>query len=79
MSKQSYNFYPDVDDPDFYKKIYVKKEFNQNKIDIERRSFEEICNSKEFKLQLPENTEALIEDEINDERGTRFTLIGRII
>ena len=53
MSKQSYNFYPDIDDPDFYQKIYVKKEFNQNKIDIERRSFEQICNSKEFKL-LPQ-------------------------
>ena len=38
-----------------------------------------VNNSKEFKLQLPENTEVLIEDEINDERGTRFTLIGRII
>jgi len=38
-----------------------------------------VNNSKEFKLQLPENTEVLIEDEINDERGTRFTLIGKII
>ena len=53
MSKQSYNFYPDIDDPDFYQKIYVKKEFNQNKINVERRSFEQICNSKEFKL-LPQ-------------------------
>ena len=49
MSKKSYSFYPDIDDPDFYKKIYVKKEFNQNKIDIERRTFEQICSSKEFK------------------------------
>ena len=38
-----------------------------------------VNNSKEFKLQLPENTEVLIEDEVNDERGTRFTLIGKII
>lgn len=53
MTKDSYNFYPDIDDPDFYKKIYVKKEFNQNKINIERRTFEQICNSKEFKL-LPQ-------------------------
>ena len=53
MSKKTYSFYPDIDDPDFYKKIYVKKEFNQNKIDIERRSFEQICSSKEFKL-LPQ-------------------------
>ena len=53
MSKQSYKFYPDIEDPDFYKKLYVKKEFNKNKIDVERRSFEQICNSKEFKL-LPQ-------------------------
>ena len=32
----------------------------------------------EFKLQLPDNAEVLIEDEIKDERGTRFTLIGKI-
>jgi|TARA_B110000444_G_scaffold261549_1_gene315095 16S rRNA G966 N2-methylase RsmD len=32
----------------------------------------------EFKKQLPENTEVLVQDEINDERGTRFTLIGKI-
>ena len=31
MSKKTYSFYPDIDDPDFYKTIYVKKEFNQNK------------------------------------------------
>jgi hypothetical protein len=33
---------------------------------------------QEFKDQLPENSEILIEDEIPDERGTRFTLIGKI-
>ena len=32
----------------------------------------------EFKLQLPDNAEVLIEDKIEDERGTRFTLIGKI-
>ena len=33
---------------------------------------------QEFKNQLPENAEVLIEDEISDERGTRFTLIGKV-
>ena len=33
---------------------------------------------KEFKDQLPENAEVLIEDEVPDPRGTRFTLIGRL-
>ena len=38
-----------------------------------------VNNVKEFKLQLPENFEVQIEDEINDERGTRFTVIGKIL
>ena len=32
----------------------------------------------EFEKQLPENTKVKVKDEINDERGTRFTLIGEI-
>jgi len=38
-----------------------------------------VNNGDEFKTQLPKNTEVLVEDEINDERGTRFTLIGKIL
>ena len=38
-----------------------------------------VNNIDEFKTQLPKNTEVLVEDEINDERGTRFTLIGKIL
>ena len=37
-----------------------------------------VNNIEEFKKQLPDRTEVLIEDEIPDERGTRFTLIGKI-
>tara|TARA_B100000683_G_scaffold218363_1_gene214612 strand:- start:687 stop:1358 length:672 start_codon:yes stop_codon:yes gene_type:complete len=37
-----------------------------------------VNNIEEFKDQLPENAEVLIQDEIPDERGTRFTLIGRL-
>jgi len=37
-----------------------------------------VNNIEEFKKQLPENAEVLIEDEIPDDRGTRFTLIGKI-
>ena len=33
---------------------------------------------EEFKLQLPDNAEVLIEDEVKDDRGTRFTLIGKL-
>ena len=33
---------------------------------------------QEFKDQLPKNAEVLIEDEVPDSRGTRFTLIGKM-
>ena len=32
---------------------------------------------KEFKSQLPDNANVMIEDEIKDDRGTRFLLIGQ--
>ena len=37
-----------------------------------------VNNIEEFKQQLPDRAEVLIEDEIPDDRGTRFTLIGKI-
>ena len=33
---------------------------------------------EEFKKQLPSNAKVLIEDEVPDERGTRFTLVGKL-
>jgi len=33
---------------------------------------------EDFKDQLPEHAEVLLQDELEDERGTRFTLVGRI-
>jgi hypothetical protein len=32
----------------------------------------------EFKLQLPDRAEVLIEDAVEDDRGTRYTLIGKL-
>jgi|TARA_B100001093_G_C26653528_1_gene938557 hypothetical protein len=37
-----------------------------------------VKNIKEFKKQLPDKSEVLIEDETPFETGTRFTLIGKI-
>ncbi len=37
-----------------------------------------VNDMKEFKQQLPHNAEILIEDEIEDDRGIRFTLIGKM-
>jgi 16S rRNA A1518/A1519 N6-dimethyltransferase RsmA/KsgA/DIM1 with predicted DNA glycosylase/AP lyase activity len=36
-----------------------------------------VSNIEEFKSQLPDNAKVLIEDEITDERGIRFLLIGK--
>jgi hypothetical protein len=36
-----------------------------------------VNNIEEFKNQLPSNAKVLIEDEIKDDRGTRFLLIGK--
>ena len=33
---------------------------------------------EEFKLQLPDKAKVLIEDEVEDDRGTRYTLIGKL-
>ena len=38
-----------------------------------------VNNLNEFKNQLPKNIDILIEDEIKDNRGTRFTIIGKMI
>ena len=37
-----------------------------------------INNMEEFKNQLPSNAEIIIEDQIEEDRGIRFTLIGRL-
>ena len=37
-----------------------------------------VSSIEEFKYQLPDNAKVLIEDKIRDERGTRFTLIGKL-
>ena len=37
-----------------------------------------VSSMQEFKYQLPDNAEVLIEDKIRDERGTRFLLIGKL-
>tara|TARA_B100001113_G_scaffold282349_1_gene237327 strand:- start:1095 stop:1712 length:618 start_codon:yes stop_codon:yes gene_type:complete len=37
-----------------------------------------VSTIEEFKTQLPDNAKVLIEDKIKDDRGIRFTLIGKI-
>ena len=37
-----------------------------------------VNDMNEFKKQLPEGANVLIEDKISDERGTRFMLVGKL-
>lgn len=48
--KEDYMYYPDLTSDNFYHDIYVKKEFNKNKIPRETRSAEDICTQNEFSL-----------------------------
>ena len=47
---KNFLYYPDFDDKDFYKKIYIKKEFYKNKIPKQQKNTEEICNARLFQL-----------------------------
>ena len=47
---EPFMFYPELSDKNFFKNIYVKKEFYKNKIPKETASPEELCNPSEFIL-----------------------------
>jgi hypothetical protein len=46
----SYEYYPELDDPDFQKKIYKKKEFHKHKFEKTVKTDIELCNPREFQL-----------------------------
>ena len=46
----TFMFYPELHDKDFFKKIYTKKEFYKNKIPKDTQSSEAVCNPSEFIL-----------------------------
>lgn len=48
--KDTFMFYPEIKDQNFFKNIYVKKEFFKNRITKESRDPEEVCNPSEFIL-----------------------------
>ena len=52
--------------------------FQSNNMDWIEGHVNCIHSLEEFKKQLPENSEVLIEEEIDDSRGTRYMLIGKI-
>ena len=48
--KKDLIYYPEIENENFYKDIYFKKEFYDNRIKKETRSYNEICNSTSKKL-----------------------------
>ena len=50
ISLKQFKYYPRLDNKDFQKKIYMKKEFNETKYKKETRTMEEICNPSDFSL-----------------------------
>ena len=52
--------------------------FQSNNMDWIEGHVNCVHSLEEFKNQLPENSEVLIEEEIDDSRGTRYMLIGKI-
>lgn len=54
-SQGDFMYHPDLEDVDFYKKIYSKKEFNQHKIPKITKTMEELCSPGEFTLSPPQN------------------------
>lgn len=49
-----FKFHAEIEDPDFYEKLFSKKEFHKHKYDIEKKKMEDICpqtsETREFKL-----------------------------
>ena len=48
-----FKHYPEIDDEDFYKRIYLKKEFYKTKVDMkafEKKSIEDFCKPSQFEL-----------------------------
>lgn len=49
-------FYPDFDDPKFYEKIFIKKEFNENLMPKSHKKISEVCDrNKEYILLEQQN------------------------
>ena len=51
---QKFKFHAEIEDPDFYEKLFSKKEFHKHQYKIEKRKMEDICpqtsETREFKL-----------------------------
>ena len=75
MPKEDFKYYPDISDPDFYKKIYQKKEFYIHKQkDLSTSTLEELCPVFEVKQELL-NQQALLKNFISPDTPYKNLLI----
>lgn len=51
----NFMYYPTLEDENFYKNIYVKKEFHEHKIPKQTKKIEELCKTSEFTLAPQQN------------------------
>jgi len=54
-NKNDFMYYPTLEDENFYKNIYSKKEFHKNIIPKQTKTIEELCNPTEFTLLPQQN------------------------
>ena len=47
---KTFEYYPEFKNPNFYEKIYTKKEFYKNEIPVQTKTAEEICKAMPFEL-----------------------------
>ena len=52
--------------------------FQSNNMDKIETHINCVSSSNEFIGQLPTNASVLFEDDVEDDRGTRFTLVGKL-
>ena len=72
IKKDSYSYYPELNNSNFYEKIYKKKEFHKHRIIKKKKSAAEVCNPLEFNL-LPQ--QKFLRNFISDETPYNGMLI----
>ena len=76
MPKEYFRYYPDIDDPDFLKKIYEKKIqfYIHRQKDLSKKTLEELCPVFEVKQELL-SQQALLKNFISPETPYKNLLI----
>ena len=69
---------PPMKDWPFWSRFDTHFAFQSNNMDYIEDHTNCVFSLEEFKSQMPENATVLFEDEIQDTRGTRYMLVGKV-